>query len=129
LKLCPAREAVFVERDGRWLRSESFTIDALFAGTKIQAALEDFRETSPISDPEAPIGSREVFAAGVTYFRSREARMEESEKEADVYDRACDGENVVNRDDSDLERVWSISSNALLQRFERAWPRPVRVGG
>lgn len=64
MKLCPAREAVFVERDGRWLRSESFTIDALFAGTKIQAALEDFRETSPISDPEAPIGSREVFAAG-----------------------------------------------------------------
>ena len=113
MKLCPAREAVFVERDGRWLRSESFTIDALFAGTKIQAALEDFRETSPISDPEAPIGSREVFAAGVTYFRSREARMEESEKEADVYDRACDGENVVNRDDSDLERVWSISSNSL----------------
>jgi 2-dehydro-3-deoxy-D-arabinonate dehydratase len=31
-----------------------------------------------ISDIEAPIGNQEVWAAGVTYFRSRDARMEES---------------------------------------------------
>jgi 2-dehydro-3-deoxy-D-arabinonate dehydratase len=30
-------------------------------------------------DPLAPIGSQEVWAAGVTYFRSRDARMEESQ--------------------------------------------------
>ena len=69
------------------LRSESFRIDALFTGVKIETALEDFRDASPIGAPLAPIGSQEVWAAGVTYFRSREARMEESEKEADVYDR------------------------------------------
>jgi 2-dehydro-3-deoxy-D-arabinonate dehydratase len=34
-----------------------------------------------------PIESQEVWAAGVTYRRSREARMEESEKEKDIYDR------------------------------------------
>jgi 2-dehydro-3-deoxy-D-arabinonate dehydratase len=33
----------------------------------------------PESDWLAPIGSQEVWAAGVTYFRSRDARMEESE--------------------------------------------------
>src|SRR5215467_8744208 len=37
----------------------------------------------------APIGSQEVWAAGVTYFRSRDARMEESKSAGggDFYDR------------------------------------------
>jgi 2-dehydro-3-deoxy-D-arabinonate dehydratase len=34
-----------------------------------------------------PVESQEVWAAGVTYLRSKEARMEESEFSADVYDR------------------------------------------
>ncbi|QDU90463.1 Fumarylacetoacetate (FAA) hydrolase family protein [Pirellulimonas nuda] len=46
--------------------------------------------THSISSPLAPIGdSQEVWAAGVTYFRSRTARMEESQEAGggDVYDR------------------------------------------
>ena len=35
----------------------------------------------------APVDSQEVWGAGVTYLRSREARMEESESDASVYDR------------------------------------------
>lgn len=133
MKLYRDREAVFVERDGQWLRSESFRIDALFTGAKIETALEDFRDASPISAPLAPIGSQEVWAAGVTYFRSREARMEESEKEADVYDRVYDaerpelffkstphrvvghGENVVIRDDSD----WNVPEAELALAINR----------
>ena len=38
----------------------------------------------------APIDSHEVWAAGVTYLRSREARMSESEVAASVYDRVYD---------------------------------------
>jgi 2-dehydro-3-deoxy-D-arabinonate dehydratase len=34
-----------------------------------------------------PVESQEVWAAGVTYLRSKQARMEESELSADVYDR------------------------------------------
>ncbi len=34
-----------------------------------------------------PLEGQEVWAAGVTFLRSREARMEESEREASVYDR------------------------------------------
>ena len=30
--------------------------------------------------PDAPIGSQEIWASGVTYLRSKEARMEESKK-------------------------------------------------
>lgn len=40
----------------------------------------------------APIDTQEVWAAGVTYTRSREARMEESEASADVYARVYDAE-------------------------------------
>ena len=37
-----------------------------------------------------PVESQEVWAAGVTYLRSKQARMEESEVSADVYDRVYD---------------------------------------
>jgi len=42
----------------------------------------------------APIGNQEVWAAGVTYFRSRDARMEESKAAGggDFYDRVYDAE-------------------------------------
>jgi len=48
--------------------------------------------SSPLNDSQAlrpPIGSQEVWAAGVTYFRSRSARMEESKSAGggDFYDR------------------------------------------
>lgn len=48
-----------------------------------------------LSDPvEAPIGTQEVWAAGVTYLRSREARIEEAEKAGggDFYSRVYDAE-------------------------------------
>ncbi len=46
------------------------------------------------SDILAPIGSQEVWAAGVTYFRSRDARMEESKSAGggDFYDRVYSAE-------------------------------------
>jgi len=42
-----------------------------------------------LSDVEAPIGTQEVWAAGVTYFRSRDARMEEAKSAGggDFYER------------------------------------------
>jgi 2-dehydro-3-deoxy-D-arabinonate dehydratase len=45
-------------------------------------------------DVLAPIGSQEVWAAGVTYFRSRDARMEESKSAGggDFYDRVYSAE-------------------------------------
>jgi len=45
-------------------------------------------------DLRAPIGTQEVWAAGVTYYRSREARIEESKSAGggDFYDRVYDAE-------------------------------------
>src|SRR5689334_3697557 len=48
----------------------------------------------PPRQPRAPIGSQEVWAAGVTYLRSKVARMEESAAAGggDFYDRVYDAD-------------------------------------
>ncbi len=53
-----------------------------------------FTDGSPMPEVIAPIGTQEVWASGVTYFRSREARMEESEKAGggSFYDRVYSAE-------------------------------------
>ncbi|MBV8553795.1 MAG: fumarylacetoacetate hydrolase family protein [Acidobacteriaceae bacterium] len=89
-----------VENEGKWYSSEraadwdllitrddlySFLGDALPAMKPLQAAP---------SHVAAPIGNQEVWAAGVTYFRSRDARMEESKSAGggDFYDRVYGAE-------------------------------------
>ena len=62
----------------------------------------ELRYTTPVHNKDwliqnallPPIGKQEVWAAGVTYFRSKEARMEESEKSggATFYDKVYDAE-------------------------------------
>lgn len=66
-------------------------IDDLFAQANPHGWLEpQLSYAKPIERPAqllAPIGSQEVWAAGVTYLRSRDARMEESKDGGSVYDR------------------------------------------
>ncbi len=61
---------------------EGLSIDSLFREQHPHRALLEalsHSEPCPIPSPlQAPIGSQEVWAAGVTYLRSRDARMEES---------------------------------------------------
>lgn len=49
-------------------------------------------ESKPDFSPDAPIGSQEIWAAGVTYLKSKIARMEEAEAAGggDFYDRVYD---------------------------------------
>ena len=53
-----------------------------------------FNDSSPMPELLPPVGTQEVWASGVTYFRSREARMEESEKAGggSFYDRVYSAE-------------------------------------
>src|SRR5262245_11508093 len=48
----------------------------------------------PLAEVEllAPVDQQEIWAAGVTYFRSKKARMEESEFSATAYDRVYEAE-------------------------------------
>ncbi len=78
--------ASFVQTaDGFHKLSPSFQIDALFASDHPVSLLADFvAKAERISGLDAnvpllaPMGSQEIWAAGVTYLRSRTARMEES---------------------------------------------------
>jgi len=72
------------------------TKDDLYAYLQHQIQNGNWTEgTRPtLEDLRAPIGNQEVWAAGVTYYRSREARIKESKAAGggDFYDRVYDAE-------------------------------------
>jgi 2-dehydro-3-deoxy-D-arabinonate dehydratase len=83
LRLYSTPTGLVVERDGAYLAvPPTLTLDALFASADpqavLQASLLDARPTSAPAALLAPLQTQEVWAAGVTYFRSRTARMAES---------------------------------------------------
>lgn len=74
----------FIQTQGTWHRLPDTNWDALFDASSLFTYLSGVAASSPaVAAPAAetilaPIVSQEVWAAGVTYFRSRTARMEES---------------------------------------------------
>ena len=94
MKLYRTREGPVVESEGHtasltqsW--DQLVTCDDL--ASTLRGALRSASSTGPVDERSilAPIGSQEVWAAGVTYRRSREARMDESKSAGggDFYDR------------------------------------------
>ena len=79
MRLYRLENGVFLERDGTSLRLDS-DWDALVNRDDLAGYLR--RATGDAAPgrgrPLSPIGNQEVWAAGVTYVRSRAARMEES---------------------------------------------------
>jgi 2-dehydro-3-deoxy-D-arabinonate dehydratase len=73
----------------------------------------------------APIGSQEVWAAGVTYLRSREARMEESKDSggATFYDKVYDAERPELFFKSHAHRV-AAHGGAVYIRKDSSWNVP-----
>jgi 2-dehydro-3-deoxy-D-arabinonate dehydratase len=86
---------IFVEQGGSYYSVPETSIDALVAHEDLQAYLAAIiAKAAPVNhfDPttlQAPIEHQEVWAAGVTYYRSRSARIEESKDAGggDFYDR------------------------------------------
>lgn len=85
-----------VETDGTYVSIGDVDWDALIASDEIGRLLgEAVSGGESLADPDAlhdapmppPIASQEVWAAGVTYFRSRDARMREAEDGGDFYDK------------------------------------------
>lgn len=69
----------------KWINQEDL-LSALKAEIKDQPAMSESDIQKLHKEVIAPIGSQEVWAAGVTYLRSRDARMEESEVAKSAYD-------------------------------------------
>ena len=82
MKLYRTAEGVIADSQGRLLSLEGLAWDELFtkgdAHALVSEAIQGARKIEESGPVLAPIVSQEVWAAGVTYFRSRSARIEES---------------------------------------------------
>ena len=103
MKLYRTKQAALVEQDGRFYElsplGSAEAWDELICDVDLEARVATAVQKNSLGrlDPTtilAPVGSQEVWAAGVTYFRSRKARMEESKGAGggDFYDRVYTAE-------------------------------------
>jgi 2-dehydro-3-deoxy-D-arabinonate dehydratase len=100
MKLYRTRDGSFVETDSGWYRLDESDWHALTTREDLRVYLEShLADSERASAPDrsvllAPIASQEVWAAGVTYYRSRTARMEESQSAGggSFYDRVYSAE-------------------------------------
>ena len=85
VKLYRTTAGIFAEEDNLTYRLDAVDWDALVADDnlpeQLSARIATLKPVASFSADQllAPIGQQEVWAAGVTYFRSRGARMEESQ--------------------------------------------------
>jgi 2-dehydro-3-deoxy-D-arabinonate dehydratase len=95
VKLYRTSNGPYVEEGGSYHRVPESSWDALVTHDDLGGYLVSVAKTSDPAEDFlsakilAPIGSQEVWAAGVTYYRSRSARMEEAKTAGggDFYDR------------------------------------------
>lgn len=100
MKLYRTNNGPYVEEAGSYFHLPESSWDALVTHDDLHGyLLSIINKGDPAKDfllakIEAPIGSQEVWAAGVTYYRSRSARMDESKTAGggDFYDRVYSAE-------------------------------------
>jgi 2-dehydro-3-deoxy-D-arabinonate dehydratase len=94
VKLRLTADGPALHRDGRHLLLDTAWDDIFTADDPIAMLRSASGSDIDPGEALAPIGRQEVWAAGVTYFRSRDARMEESAGSgaADLYERVYDAE-------------------------------------
>jgi 2-dehydro-3-deoxy-D-arabinonate dehydratase len=103
MRLYRTNDGCLVEHKDRFYTIKDGSWDGLITRDDLHAHLTQLIEGSvalaqnPLLSPgvlRAPIGGQEVWAAGVTYFRSRDARMEESKSAGggNFYDRVYSAE-------------------------------------
>ena len=100
MKLYRTTAGCMAENEGNWYSLFDHSLDDLLAREDLPEVLPGLIASATQmampagSDLRAPIESQEVWAAGVTYFRSRGARMEESKDAGggDFYDRVYTAE-------------------------------------
>jgi 2-dehydro-3-deoxy-D-arabinonate dehydratase len=95
MKLYRSLRGFFAEQANRFYAVKDSSWDGVIARENLREYLDSIiRQSPPVDDPGPeellpPIGSQEVWAAGVTYYRSRDARMQEAKSAGggDFYDR------------------------------------------
>lgn len=121
----------YVEQDGNYYRVPETSWDTLVArddlGGYLTALLKTAETARDFTSAEvlAPIGNQEVWAAGVTYYRSRSARMEESKDAGggDFYDRVYSAERPELFFKATASRVAGTNSHVRIRK-DASWSVP-----
>lgn len=127
-------KAIIIEKDNNYFISNETNWDVFVNRDKLyQEIQKELKKLKPAGDSDwlrqqkvgVPIGTQEVWAAGVTYLRSKIARMEESEESggATFYDKVYDAERPELFFKSTAPKV--ISTNGLVRiRKDSSWNVP-----
>ena len=126
-----ASNGLYIEEAGRYYRIQDSSLDALLVREDLYRYLHSvMAQSAPVSDFQqpiwnAPIEHQEVWAAGVTYYRSRSARIEESKDAGggDFYDRVYVAERPELFFKATAHRVAGPSSNVHIRR-DATWSVP-----
>jgi 2-dehydro-3-deoxy-D-arabinonate dehydratase len=83
MRLYRTKAGFIVEDGNKYYALDESDWDVLIASTDVFDRARAALSGKPVSEPDAseilaPVGTQEVWAAGVTYYRSRNARMDES---------------------------------------------------
>jgi 2-dehydro-3-deoxy-D-arabinonate dehydratase len=121
-------QGAVARRDDRWCVVPNAGWDALINNRQLHDQVaEALHRGPPMTEPEvlAPIEGQEVWAAGVTYLRSRSARMRESEigGASDFYDRVYHAERPELFFKANRHRVIA-PGKALHLRSDSRWVVP-----
>ena len=127
-------KAIVIEQDNNCFISKETNWDQFINQDGLyQKILLELKKLKPVGDSnwlkqqniEAPIGTQEVWAAGVTYLRSKIARMEESEESggATFYDKVYDAERPELFFKSTAQKV--VGNNGMVRiRKDSQWDVP-----
>jgi 2-dehydro-3-deoxy-D-arabinonate dehydratase len=131
MKLYHTKHGFLAQTEGRFYAVASKSWDELIRREDLSAHLANLiRHAAPVPEPRAedilaPIGNQEVWAAGVTYYRSRDARMQESKKAGggDFYDRVYSADRPELFFKSSAHRVVGPGA-AVAIREDATWSVP-----
>ena len=131
MKLYRTSHGSYVEKNGNFYRVPESSWDALVTHDNLREYLTAVIEKAdPVADFTsaqvlAPIENQEVWASGVTYYRSRSARMEESKDAGggDFYDRVYSAERPELFFKSTAGRVAGPGSQVRI-RSDASWSVP-----
>lgn len=99
MKLYKIKSGLLFELEGKFYKSPTSDLDQILGEGNVLALAQEAVKAAPVSAPSqgeilAPVQNQEVWASGVTYYRSRNARIEESKDAGggDFYDRVYTAE-------------------------------------
>ncbi|MFD2936950.1 fumarylacetoacetate hydrolase family protein [Spirosoma flavum] len=134
MKLYKTRSGIVLEFENQFYSTPADDWDSFVNQDNLYAVLRQLTTSATASDEYqtwtqtgllAPIGRQEVWASGVTYLRSRNARMEESKKSGgdNFYDRVYDADRPELFFKSTPERVVGPGANVRI-RADSTWNVP-----